>query len=277
MLNVPTPILVASITLLLSAILCLLLEVAGVKEGFKKTGNKPHIVLLVFLSVISISIYIITSPTSEFNLIFAFDLTAKWGIFFSCLMTLFCLVLSVLESRSLRQERGEKYALLLVALMLTIVICMTKDILYFMICVSLWTLIMIALCAFDNYRRLGSEAAAKLFVKGNFFLIAMALAIAFSYACSGSTQFELIANAIKDPSNAVMAKIAWSFIWILVLSFFGIAPFFWFHVDYLDGASSFPSTVFTFGSFIPGSVVLLRMIEISQMTDASRHALWDLL
>ncbi len=265
MLNVPTPLLVTSVTLLISAVLCLLLEGAGVQEGFKKIGNKPHIALLTFLSIAGVALYSLSAPVSFSNPIFAFDQAAKWAIFFSCLMALFCLILSMLQSRDLRQERGEKYALLLVALLLVIVMCTLKDILYFTICVSLWTLIMMALAAFDNYHQLGSEVAAKIFIKASFLLLSMATAIAFSYLCSGSTQFASIANAINDPLNATLGKIAWSFIWILVLSFFDVAPFFWFHIDYLDGTSSYLSTAFAMGSFIPGSIILLRMIEANQI------------
>jgi NADH:ubiquinone oxidoreductase subunit 2 (subunit N) len=194
MFSIPTPLLVTSITLLTSAIVCLLLEVAGVQESFKKTGSKPHIALLAFLSITAVAVYTLSISIPDSNLVFVFDKTAQLGIFFSCLMAIFCLILSIPQSRDSHQERGEKYALLLVLLLLVIVTCTLKDILYFTICVSQWTLIMMALAATDNYRHLGSEIAAKFFIKGSFLLLAMAAGIAFSYLCSGSTQFATIAN-----------------------------------------------------------------------------------
>lgn len=277
MFNVPLPIIIISAVLLLGAFICLLLEVAGTKEGSQNIGKKPHIIAVALLFVAAVAIYITnTEPVTTGDFI-VFDSTAKTAGFFACIMILIALTFSISKKADNFRDCGENYALLLISLLLVIITCSTIDLLYLTLCLSLWFFTAIGIASCDKSRQAASEIAVKLSIKAVFILIFLVLATNLAYFCCEQTNLLALAEKISDYQVPILAKIAWSIHCICFLTFLGLTPFSLFHVDYIDGAPSFSALAFISGSFIAGGAVLLRTTNYSISPNFNSESLMNLL
>ena len=254
----PSLIIHVAFFLLTGAILCLLLEIAGSPEGIRKSGQKPHISLVALLSLLGAVFYFLQAPRLNLPLFWGtLDPLARISVFLSAMPVVSSFSLAIPQMRHISQERGECYALILISFLLSIILCVSHEILYFAISAFLWLLLHIIFLFFRGSRQITSTLGIKMVLYAGFWFILMALCLALHMGA---------------PS-----KIYLIFAWIGVLTFMGATPFFWFHTAYLEGAPSFAALSFASGTLIGTGTFVVRLFQITHNSGLFTSSLQNLL
>ncbi len=233
------------------AVLCLLLEVVGTPIGFRKIGKRPHIAALALLLALVLGIYFFFYARD-------IDSLAHFSICLCSVVSVFSIGLAIPQMRHMDHERGEAYALLLIALLTSVVLCTIDNIVHLATCATVWFSTAALLIAFRGTKVLTAEIAAKLIFFSTIVLLFLTLAAALAFFATGDTGFSELA---ASSNTNIVAKTALAFTFVSLLFFLGAFPFCWFHVDYLDGAPSFAAATFFASGLIGGGVILSRLID----------------
>jgi len=252
---------------LIGAILAsLLLELAGTPEGFRKLGRRPHIAAIKIVIAVSLIIYYwLHEPTSlrvgitHFNN----DSLARIAIIFVTLVFIIMGLQSIINPSASENERGEKYALANILLLVSIVIIHSGDLLIIVIGCSMWFWAMIGAASLIDTDRNRPEALAKFTFLGLFLFLLFATGLCISYGAVQDVSFAAIASAAQVSS---LGKAALSFNLVSVLCFLGLFPFGWMHIDLMDSNTKLFSTLMLIVMMFVASTILLRfMAAIHEM------------
>ncbi len=249
--------------LLVSALCCVLLEVAGTPPGFRKRTTRVHLPWLVGLggvACVGIAVWA--------RLHGALDLPAAVG----------CIVIGALVAvghaaaaaplRALDEERGEMSAMFLVFGAGTCVACVATDLPLFAAGLVLSFVPAALLAAPDRDGPHGIEAAARLSVFGIVLLALLVCAAALSVWAHDSVQLRALATLDSD-----VARVSVALVTLVVWSLLGVVPLHQRFVDVAHGSSSASAGLLTAASMIVGGVFGGRVLSGAAASEAGSATL----
>lgn len=231
---------------LCAALICLLLEIAGVKEGFRKLGYRPYGGILALLSVLLIGgVQFYLAPISD-NALFTNDLLSRFGGSALSLAYAGILVSAQFRIGTIGQDGGEGYALLLMSYLFSLLLCHAKDAVAIVVLSLLWLISTVFLTAFRSHKGQSAELLAKRILQ------IAALMFLMSFALSTEA---LTINGLPVSTYALFGSL------LFLGSFFPVHNFL---VDALDARVALSESIFASGVFIAVGVGLLRCLFVGQ-------------
>jgi len=232
----------APLLIILSGIaLCLIFETAGLKEGFRRHGNKSYISLIAFATVIFVFFAVFRSEkvetVSQSGLIF--DHLSRSAILSLSLLCFGILWITVERLRPTNADRGEIYALILFAFLCNILICCATAHILFACSFIASLSAQVTIIANRKRRRTSPEIALKIILASFFALLLLAAVFAFESA--------------NQPVAVVICLVSF------VLFFAGVVPLQTLHVDVLDGAPSYSAAFYASSTLLITPIVLARL------------------
>jgi NADH-quinone oxidoreductase subunit N len=239
----------APLLIILSGIaLCLIFETAGLKEGFRRHGNKSYISLIAFVTVIFVFLAVFRSEKVETVSLsgLIFDHLSRSAILALSLLCFGVLWITVERLRPTNADRGEIYALILFVFLCNILVCCATSHLLFACAFIASLSAQVAIIANRKRRRSSPEIALKIILSSFFALLLLAAVFAFESA--------------NQPLAVIVCLISF------VLFFAGAVPLQSLHVDVLDGAPSYSAALYASSTLLITPIVLARLASNPSLT-----------
>lgn len=242
---IPTALQTPLILLLFCAVLCLIFETAGVKEGFRRYGNKNYISLVTGICILTVFLLVLSSPTNRISKVsgLVFDATSKNAILALSLLCMCSLWLLIERLKSENADRGELYAVLLASFFFSIIMCCTEN--WVVLVGSYFGMIstQISLLAMRKKRRTSPELALRWVITSAFLLMLFAVMLMFA------------SLGLMPPTVVLMITLS--------LFIVGAFPLQAFQVDALDGSPSYCAAFLAGSNLINALAVLWRLSQAS--------------
>lgn len=254
----------APIALLLTgALLCLLLEAAGTPTGASKRGPRSHLAIVALLALGAAGLQVVVSwddasvPRAALRGALVIDQVGLFAVGLLVCLGAVAVLSAVPTLRELGEERGEVYALVLVALVALSLLALAGDLLVFAAAALLATVSLAALASLERAAPHSAEAAAKLVTWSGLSLSLLGFGAALLYGAGGTTALAGVGGALD--AAPLLAGVGLALVVIPVLAWLPAVPLHMARVDVTNGSLPFAGGLGAAGGLVAGSALALRL------------------
>jgi NADH-quinone oxidoreductase subunit N len=201
------------------------------------------------------------------------------------LLTLFLVLAAVfviLMSLKYLALRGlpaaEYFALLLLALVGTMVMVSSQNLLIVFLGLEVLSVASYALAGLHPHDPKSPEASIKYFLLGSFASAVLVFGLALSYGAAGSLEIRAVAPALKgEPGTGILGLVGLAMVLAAIAFKIALVPFHMWTPDVYEGAPTPAAAFFSVGPKIAGFAVLVRLFSsLPPLNDPSRRLVWVL-
>lgn len=204
-------------------------------------------------------------PLSLFDGIYTVDkLTVSFGLL-SCAVGILVVLMTVGYEHHLGRNRGEFYAILLTAVLATILLAGSTDLIMLFVSLETLSICCVLLAGFEKRSVKSSEASLKYLLSTAAVTATFLYGLSFVYGLTGSTTYSAIHDKLQLSAQSPASLIT-MFMLVLIISAIGfklsIVPFHMWTPDVYEGAPTPVTAFLSIGSKAGGFAMALRLLMV---------------